>query len=111
MELKEFVSEALGQIMEGVKSAQSKASELSGKINPDGFSNADTSALRGRNGEIAQIIFFDIVVSTTDADRAKGGVGIFVGDVGIGVRGEAETQSMATNKIRFSIPVYLPTQK
>ena len=58
-----------------------------------------------------QMINFDIVVSTQDMDKAKGGVGIFVGEVGIGVKGEAESQSTAVNRIQFSVPVYLPTQQ
>ena len=60
---------------------------------------------------IAHVINFDIVVSTNDTDKAKGGVGIFVGEIGVGVRGEAESQSTAVNRIQFSVPVYLPTQK
>ena len=111
MELKDFVSETLKQIMEGVKGAQDKAAEMGGAINPRGFINSDNRAIRGPFGEPAQLINFDVVVSTNDVDKAKGGVGIFVGDIGVGVRGEAESQSTAVNRIQFSVPVFLPTQQ
>jgi len=112
MELKDFVSETLKQVMEGVKLAQEKATELGGTVNPVGFVNTDKNAPRSMDGTlIAQVIDFDIVVSTSDTDKAKGGAGIFVGEVGIGVRGEVESQSTGVNRIKFSIPIYLPSQK
>ena len=113
MELKDFVSETLKQVMEGVKMAQNKAAEFGGTINPQGFLISEKSVPFRRGGVdlVGQVIEFDIVVSTHDTDKAKGGVGIFVGEIGVGVRGEAESQSTAVNRIQFSIPVYLPTQQ
>jgi len=112
MELKDFVSETLKQVMEGVKMAQEKAAEVGGTVNPQGFLFSGKSVPVNRMGDlVGQVINFDIVVSTHDMDKAKGGVGIFVGEIGIGVRGEAESQSTAVNRIQFSVPVYLPTQK
>jgi hypothetical protein len=112
MELKDFVSETLKQVMEGVKMAQEKAAEVGGTVNPKGFINTEKAAPRNMPGDlVAQVINFDIVVSTHDTDKAKGGVGVFVGEIGIGVRGEAESQNMAVNRIQFSIPIYLPTQE
>lgn len=112
MELKDFISETLKQIMEGVKGAQEKASEMGGAINPRGLLDVNSvGVVISRLDEVTQLIQFDVVVTTNDTDKAKGGVGVFVGEVGIGVRGETETQSTAVNRIQFSIPVYLPTQK
>jgi hypothetical protein len=112
MELKDFVSETLKHVMEGVKMAQEKAAELGGAVNPIGFIITQASVPRSMQGDlVAHVINFDIVVSTHDTDKAKGGVGIFVGDIGVGVRGEAESQSTAVNRIQFSVPVYLPTQQ
>jgi len=112
MELKDFVSETLKQVMEGVKMAQEKAAEVGGTINPQGFVVPGKSMPMNTGLSITgQMIDFDIVVSTQDTDKAKGGVGIFVGEIGIGVKGEAESQSTAVNRIRFSVPVYLPTQE
>ena len=112
MELKDFVAETLKHVMEGVKMAQEKATELGGTVNPQGFIVLESSAPRKIQGDlVAQVINFDIVVSTHDTDKAKGGVGIFVGEIGVGVRGEAESQSTAVNRIQFSVPIYLPTQQ
>jgi len=111
MELKDFVSETLKHVMEGVKIAQEKAAEMGGVINPKGILNSDPKATRGPFGEPVQYIDFDVVVSTSDLDKAKGGLGIFVGEIGIGVKGEVEEQNTAVNRIRFSVPVYLPSQE
>ena len=112
MELKDFVSETLKQVMQGVKMAQENAAEVGGTINPSGFIVPGKSmpVHTGMN-LVGQMINFDIVVSTHDTDKAKGGVGIFVGEIGVGVRGEAESQSTAVNRIQFSVPIYLPTQE
>jgi len=111
MELKDFVSETLKQIMEGAKVAQEKAAEMGGAINPKGIISTDPKSVKGPFAEPVQFIDFDVVVSTSDLDKAKGGLGVFVGEIGIGVKGEVEEQNLAVNRIRFSVPVYLPSQE
>ena len=57
-----------------------------------------------------QTVEFDIVVTAIDQDKTKGGLGIFVGGVGVGVQGQIDALNSTVNRIRFSVPIYFPHQ-
>jgi hypothetical protein len=109
MELKDFVAETLKQIIEGVKNAQDYAQESGGQINPQWSS--------GKSGEsvmVARRIFpikeveFDVAVTAAEGTKTKGGIGIFVGPVGLGSHGQSDASSSSISKIKFSVPMVLP---
>jgi hypothetical protein len=113
MELKDFVSETLKQVMEGVKVAQKFSKESGGKINPKGIYTTSTTShpqLYTTDNELVQVIEFDVAVTATESDKAKGGIGIFVGAFGIGAQGESGNQNSAINRIQFKVPIILPNQ-
>ena len=113
MELKDFVSETLKQVMEGVKTAQNSVKEHGGEINPKGIYSTSSSShpqLYTTSEKLVQLIDFDIAVTTIEEDKAKGGTGIFVGAFGVGVQGESGNQNSAINRIQFKVPIVLPNQ-
>jgi hypothetical protein len=113
MELKDFVSETLKQIFEGVKTAQIFAKEHGGQISPKGISATASSThpqMYTPRGELVQLIEFDVAVTTTEEDKAKGGIGVFVGAFGVGAQGESGSQNSAINRIQFKVPIVLPNQ-
>src|SRR5689334_13522410 len=84
MDLKDFVSQTLCQIIEGVKDAQSKASEHGGNINPrfargspERFS--DHGLMHLHSGGFAQFVQFDVALTATSGTGTKGGVGVVAG--------------------------------
>jgi len=92
-ELKEFVKEALSNIVEGVKLANNEHSDrfqISG-----GYHQR-----KGINGEFVE---FDILVVTQDTAKAdaKGKLGIFVFSGQIG--GSKESHQEYANRIKFKI--------
>jgi len=114
MELKTFVAETLKQLIDGVKASQEYAQKEGAVINPSErlrFSDNNKYAISGTTGLQAQIIDFDIAVSVQESDQYKGGIGIFVGPVGIGTQGHAEFVDRSVNRIKFSLPVFLPVQE
>ena len=56
------------------------------------------------------MVEFDVVVTISEDDKAKGGAGIFIGGLGIGVQGQTASSNMTVNRIKFSVPVYFPPQ-
>lgn len=113
MELKDFVSETLKQILEGVKTAQEYSKNAGGKISPSGMGQTASNThpqIYAKNGEFVQMIKFDVAVTTTEDDKTKGGVGVFVGAFGIGLQGENGIQNSAINRIQFNVPIVLPNQ-
>ena len=99
MKLQDFVSQTLEEIIAGVTSAQASAKTRGACINP-----SDT-IIR------LQEVEFDVAVTTTEGTQTEGGVGIFVGLVGPGSRGQSDSTNQSMTRIKFSVPVQLPPGK
>ena len=100
MELKTFVSQTLIEILEGVSLAQDKAGELGAKVIP---------TLAPGGGSIRDIEF-DVEVKTAEGTETKGGIGIYVGAIGLGSQGQSNAQTSSVGRIRFAIPVVMRPQ-
>ena len=107
MELKEFVNQALVQIIQGVIEAQKFAHENGALVAP------------GMDTKISDIYFglhehkveFDVAISTSDSIEGKVGAGLFVAGVTLGGQGTAEQANQTISHIKFSVPLYYPSQK
>lgn len=113
MELKEFISETLVQIIEGINKAQIKAKESNAEINPDLVGNSDHTAkygggIRTAGGNYAQIVEFDVAVTTAEGKNVKGGIGVAAAVINMGSSGQSNSENTSVNKIKFSIPLVLP---
>lgn len=113
MELKDFVSQTLTHIFEGVHNAQKAASDHGGKVNPN-FWTISKSTFIGTTGESGGrdqpilMIEFDVAISASDETQSKGGLGIFVGSIGIGGQGSSNSANSQLSRIKFSVPIALP---
>ena len=89
MELKSFVREALVEIVEGVKEDQEKTKDTGALINPEGLCDKTVRWLPesrdGGNWREGQVAEFDVAVAVSAKDEAKGGVGIQVASIMIGL--------------------------
>lgn len=114
MDLKEFVSETLVSIVEGVKEAQDRTQGLECFVNPGGLMRntqnvADNQVWDNRTNNFAQQVVFDVAV--TAEDTAKGGAkvkvlsGILGGDIG----GEKGNKNSVASRVQFTVPVLLPS--
>jgi len=113
MELKDFVSEALTQIVEGVHEAKDKVKDKGAEINPRLMGGIDYVAKHGggletSNGNIAQIIEFDVAVTIVEGKGTKGGIGIVAGAINLGSSGQSSTENSSISKIKFNVPLALP---
>ncbi len=100
MDLETFVSETLQQIVKGVKTAQRHADCQTARINPvdqQGFVHVKD-------------IEFDVAVTVTEGAEKKGGIGVFSGVLGVGGQASSNTASSSVSRIKFSVPVILPTK-
>ncbi len=114
LQLEDFVSETLKQIINGVKSAQKHAAEYGARINPDSLTfRTDQGHVKmwdQKTGIVAQEVDFDVAVTTSQESKTKGGVGIFVGPVGVGSQGQSGAASQSVSRIKFNVPVVFPAQ-
>jgi hypothetical protein len=113
MELKEFVSQTLTQIFEGIREAQNKfVDREQGEINPATKISVDDNQKHGRlmtqGLGIIQHIDFDVAVTATEGTETNGRIGIFTGVIGLGSQGQSATSNNVVSRIKFQVPVTLP---
>lgn len=111
MELKEFVSQSLLQIFEGVKDAQEKTNELNGSVAPKIIApQRDNPSILGLNHNQAVILVnFDVSLNTIDSTATKAGFGLFVAAFGGGAQTGETTANKEFSWLHFSVPVVLPS--
>ena len=104
MELKEFVSKTIIEIFEGVKDAQEKSKGLNARVNP--FEDIDSSngIYTGKRNEI----HFEVLLSELSNNESKGGIGVFLGNFGIGANEKTGNENTLNTKIKFSVEVVYP---
>lgn len=114
MELKEFITETLSQIIDGVSEVQEKYKNQNVLVNPDNYS--------GTNGEYrlppksgyyipspkVQHINMDIALTITENAGQKSGIGI-AKVISAGISSETNAQNSTISKVKFDIPICLPT--
>jgi len=114
MELRDYISETLVQISEGISTA---IQELEGKgvvVNPNSTFHSDGHFWIGKNPETGpvvrnvQMIEMNITTTVTESTEGNGGAKISVGvlNVGGGLKEIGSEQNI--NTIKFSIPICLP---
>lgn len=117
IKLEDFIAQSLIQIINGVKTAQGHAKENGAEINSGYMIINQTNGLLHRksslssSSEVIQSIEFDIAVTASTEGNIKGGAGIFVSAAGIGYNAQKTTGNTALSRIKFSVPIVLPTQK
>jgi hypothetical protein len=107
MELKDFIKETLVEIIRGVSEAQSDILETGAYIHPMINRTNDKYAVANYGGRVYTIydVDFDIAVTASDSSGSKGGIGVFLGSVGIGAKGESNESNVTQNRIKFKVPI------
>ena len=110
MQLSEFIKTSLIAIVDGVNQASGDIREKGGSVNPLG--NPDRTGLRGRMWShgcgVVEMVEFDVAVTEESSGGTSGGIGVFLGPVGVGVKGESAASRGSLSRIQFRIPLLLP---
>lgn len=114
MELKDFISETLSQIIDGVSEVQEKYKTKNVLINPDKIEGANGEYyISGRSSShihttLIQNIQMDVAITATEGNENKVGIGV-AKILNIGTSKETNAQNTTLSRIKFSIPISLPT--
>jgi len=113
MELKEFISETLIQVIDGVKIAQQYSKDNGALIAPNGDSYLVDSL--GKTIKVSfnydvQNVEFDVAITTSESSGGKGGAGVFVAGISLGAQVKTETVDQTLSHLKFTVPVCLPAQ-
>lgn len=120
MELREFVKTVLADIVNGVKDAQEGFAVLNGgQVSPEvliqgtssGRLDVPAGCLLSTQQHLVQSVKFDIAVTVEKGSETKGGIGIFMGAIGVGSHGESTTSQTSVGRIQFEVPVSFPQAK
>ena len=114
MKLEDFISQTLREILVGIKQAQAFAEENGGEIVPPKIRFRTDQGLQlydQTDGTPVEKIEFDVAVTATEGTSTKGGIGVFVGAVGLGSQGQSNASNQSVSRIKFSVPVMFPKQK
>ena len=114
MDLKDFVSETLTSILEGVATAQEKAKEVDAFVNPGGLmrnvsNTSDNSIWDNRTNNFAQQVNFDVAVTAEDSATGGAKVKVLSGILGGDVGGEKANKNSIASRVQFSVPILLPS--
>lgn len=107
MKLSEFVKETLAQIIQGVADVRDFAKENGALIDYGRRSASSQKELEN----YYQNVEFDIALTTTDTKEGEAKAGLIVAGLGAGLRGKAEASNQSYSRVKFSIPLCLPTHK
>lgn len=94
MDVKDFVSETLMQIVQGVVEAQTHTKDKGAVVVP--------------YHDFHKTVNFDVAVTVVEGKETTGKAGISVWSIGAGVGGKSESSSSTVSRIKFDIPVELP---
>lgn len=124
MELKDFISQTLVQIAEGISEANEQLKSSDAIVNPPNvlISNGSGSdrLTYGRikvaddyesDSKQVQKIDFDVSVTATQGTETKGGIKIGISSIGLGSEGKSGNERQASNRIKFVVPMVLPYGK
>lgn len=110
MELREFISETLIQITQGIEDAQEALKGSDCAINPRDIKSDDyASAMLKNKRHVVQDVAFNIALTNTSNSEDKAGIGVMLGALGIGGNKTATDSNASSTNISFTIPVAFPS--
>jgi hypothetical protein len=114
MDLKDFISQTLVQIAEGVNESGPRIQELGGQVNPHLMSDHKEMGRHGiiwGGGRAVHVVSFDVALTVNSGTGTKGGIGIFAGAVNLGSSGESRAENSSVSRVSFTVPLSLPQPK
>jgi len=110
MNLKDFISDTLTQIAEGVVQAQQTTKDTGAMINPAVGRESQEVRVKGSFSSL-QTVEFDIGLALIEDKNSKGGLGIVSGIFNVGGATGSESSEHEQARVKFSVPMTLPPNR
>ena len=119
MELQQFIKTTLVQIANGIIAANEALADTSARVNPRnlipagedqqhyGYVLQESEATKYKRP--VETIEFDVALVATEESGSTGGIGVAIGFIGAGARGKSGETSSSESRVRFSVPMVLPS--
>jgi hypothetical protein len=111
MELKEFITQTLININQGIIDAQEQTKDSGFLINPKNIKKRGENTYEHYEGTPAQVqdIEFNVVVNVAEGNDAKIAVGVFTGMLSGGASNTNQNNNSTQTTIKFNLPVQFPS--
>ena len=106
MELKEFIKEALSQIVDGIIESQTVLKEKGALVAPEGYQFKGKGAV-GNDFAAVEDINFEIAIGAKSQKNGKAGLKTPIIEVVL----DKSSKDEANNKVSFSVPLVYPRMK
>lgn len=112
VQLEEFISNAVVQIMRALSKASPEVNALGGELNPRPSGNdkdlVQAGITRAVGGGALSFIEFDVAVTATKGSGRESGVGVVFAAIGAGTKEKNNADSETVSRISFRLPVRFP---
>lgn len=108
MELKEFIKETIVQVIDGVIEAQDVSKIKGAQVNPVDALSANVDEVYMANRQFIGLIKFEVALTSAEEREGKGGIGVWLGNFGVGAQGKTDSKDQSVTNIKFAIPVQFP---
>ena len=105
MILRDFISQALTDIIGGVQDAQGKTE--AGTVMPGGLSKS--LELLAAGGSQLQVVEFEVTVRADERSGREAGLSVVSAVFGAGIKGESGKSDGHAATLKFRVPVKLPS--
>ena len=110
MQLNEFVSETLKQVIDGVTSAQEYGRSKNANINPSSArmdNKASGYSYCVKTGILLQDVEFDVAVTVSESNMSTDG-DKSMGAISVSAASSSASQNSSASRIKFKVPILLP---
>ena len=110
MNLQEFIRTALAEIVAGVAEARVDAKKHGASVGSNQLYGhlKEAKVVTDEIGRPVSQVEFDIALAEATGTNTKGGIGVFLGSVGVGSQGASHGESSSNSRIKFSVPIVFP---
>lgn len=110
MELREFVREALAQIVEGATDARERVRAQGALLNPppENMSGLHPHQWVKETRQRISMVSFDVALTAAEESGRKAGLAVVAGVLSAGTGGGRSESNVSVSRVRFEIPLALP---
>lgn len=111
MNLQEFIKTALSEIVAGVFDARVEAQKYGATVGVARLYGhvKEAKVITDDHDRPVSYIEFDIALAEANSKDTKGGIGVYLGAVGLGSQGASHGETSTNSRIKFSVPVVFPS--
>jgi len=110
MQLNEFIKDVITNIYDGVSEAKKSTGKNvlpSGGLISEGIPYVKSGIGPSAAATMVSNIEFEVILTDGTKDGVNGGIGVLLGALTLGAKGNSETQQSSLSKIKFNIPIEL----